>query len=64
MDLIKRVSQNDVELTSISLMKKKLGNEWAKNMSEALKMNTVLTSIHLGYNYIGIEGVSRETLKG
>ena len=64
MDKIKRLYDNDFELTTLNLNSNNIGYTEVKSISEALKVNTVLTKLDLSYNNIGangMEGVSSET---
>ena len=62
MEQIKRLAENDPNLKEVGLYNISAeGSFGMKHLSEALKVNTVLTNLDLRYNNIGAEGSWNET---
>jgi len=53
-EILNQIRNNSI--ASISLYGNNIGDSGAKDLSEALKLNTPLISINLGYNTIGASG--------
>jgi Ran GTPase-activating protein (RanGAP) involved in mRNA processing and transport len=53
---VKRLKANDPNLTELDLYNNSIGNDGAKAIAEALKVNTVLTRLDLDTNSIGNDG--------